>query len=87
MIVMNTIWQRPVFAGVAGPRLLHDSTPRRAGLGPVAAALSRVRQWLDGYQRRRRQRPPGNGGSEPPEDHPRDISIWDDPNLWMLMIH
>jgi hypothetical protein len=84
---MNAIWQRPAFAGQAGPLLLHDRAPRRAGLGGVAAGLSRVWQWLDGDQRRRRQRPPGNGGSQPPEDHPRETSIWDDPNLWMLMIH
>ncbi len=36
----------------------------------------------------RRQRPAGSGGpGEPPEADPALWSHWDDPALWMLMMH
>jgi hypothetical protein len=81
---MSILWQRPAFAGLAGPGLRQGS---RAGLGAVATALARTRHWLERFDRNRHRPPSGNGGSEPPEEHRRNDSIWDDPELWMLMIH
>jgi len=82
---MSTLYRRPAFAGLPELGSTHGRIPGRPGFGRVAAALLRSRQWLDGLRRRRRA--PGGGGSQPPDDQPRSVSIWDDPDLWMLMIH
>jgi hypothetical protein len=59
-----------------------------AALGPVAAALLRVRELREALNQRWFKRPSGNGGPEtPPEDHSTRNSIWDDPELWLLMMH
>jgi hypothetical protein len=65
-------------------------------LGPVEAARAKARQWLTALTRtmrwRRNRKPSGGGGRRrdplPPDDE-RDTagSIWDDPALWMLMMH
>jgi len=56
-------------------------------LGMASTVILRARQLLEAFKGTRRE-PPGGGGSEtPPEDHPHYDSIWDDPVLWMLMIH
>jgi hypothetical protein len=83
---MSTVCGRPAFAGLPELWSTHRRIPGRAGFGRVGTALLRGRQWLDGLRRRRR-RIPGDGGSHPPDDQPRSVSIWDDPDLWMLMIH
>jgi hypothetical protein len=56
-----------------------------AGL-PVAS-LARIRQFFDDI-RGGRGKPPGTGGGpgESPEEPGHD-SPWDDPALWMLMMH
>lgn len=86
-IGMSALCQRPVFAGLAEPRLKPGGRVPPHGIRAAATFLLRSRQWLDGLIRRRRRGPFGNGGSEPQEEQPRETSIWDDPNLWMLMIH
>ena len=89
---MNTNYQTAAFAGCPASRLTL-APPLSLGakpgaLGLVATALLRGRELLQTLNRRWRKRHTGNGGPEmPPEDHaPRD-SIWDDPELWMLMMH
>ena len=80
----------PTFAFVRFPALVFAS-PRGlraslAALGPVAAALLRLRELGEALNRRWFKRPSGNGGPEtPPEDHSGSDSIWDDPELWMMI--
>jgi hypothetical protein len=68
------------------------ASPRRfdadfAGPRP-AAALLRVRRLLDALAGAWRERYLRNGGPpSPPEDQPTSASIWNDPALWMLMMH
>lgn len=64
---------------------------RRGGAalpGMALTAFLRVRQLLEAFRRPHREPPGGGGGPEtPPEDQPQYDSIWDDPVLWMLMMH
>jgi hypothetical protein len=90
---MSANYQTSAFAGCPASRLT-PAPPlglgaRLGALGPVATALLRGRELLERFGRRRRKRPAENGGSEtpPPEDHPTNDRIWDDPELWMLMMH
>jgi hypothetical protein len=54
----------------------------------AAAALIRARQLFELVKDTRRQHPVGSGGPEtPPQDNPECSSIWDDPALWLLMMH
>jgi hypothetical protein len=67
------------------PRGLAESL---AALGPAATARIRARQFLDALRGMHRKRPSGGGGpGEPPETGPAPFSCWDDPALWMLMMH
>jgi hypothetical protein len=62
--------------------------PSPSLLRSVAAAFRKKRQMLEALQRRWRQRPAGCGGPQAPrEDQPAGDSIWDDPLLWMLIMH
>jgi hypothetical protein len=65
--------------GLAPPR----GCGRQTGGGPVATVLLRVRLLLEALKKARHNRP----RSEEPEDYPESGSIWDDPALWMLMMH
>ena len=59
-----------------------------AALGPVATARLRVRQFLDTLRGTHKKRPTGSGGpGKPPETDPAPYGPWDDPALWMLMMH
>ena len=67
-----------------------------AAVGPVAAALHRVGELFRAIRGTRRELTPGSGGpGEPPEQRPQDDDPWDDPRdspwndpaLWMLMMH
>jgi hypothetical protein len=59
-----------------------------AALGPVATARLRARQFLDALRGTYKKRPTGNGGpGNPPEADPTPYGPWDDPALWMLMMH
>jgi hypothetical protein len=54
----------------------------------AATALLRARRLLEAFNGPRREPPYGGGGPQtPPEDQPQYDSIWDDPALWMLMMH
>ena len=55
--------------------------------GLTVTSLARIRNFIEGINGRRAI-PPGIGGDpgESPEDPPRE-SLWDDPALWMLMMH
>jgi hypothetical protein len=62
--------------------------PNLAALRSAASALHRGRRLLETLDRAWRKRFAGNGGPQmPPEDRPTSDSIWDDPMLWMLMMH
>ena len=55
---------------------------------PAAIALLRPRQLLEAFAGAWWKRCPANGEPPtPPEDQPTSASIWDDPALWMLMMH
>jgi hypothetical protein len=59
-----------------------------AALGPVATARLRARQFLDTLRGTHKKRPAGSGGpGKPPEADPVSYGPWDDPALWMLMMH
>jgi hypothetical protein len=62
----------------------------RAGVfGPVKTIFLRVRRWLETFNAMRREHTRGGGGPPPipPEDHRKYDSIWDDPELWTMMMH
>lgn len=54
-------------------------------LGPMTTARLKLRLLFDAL-RGKRQRPPRGGGPDKPESEQPD-SPWDDPALWMLMMH
>jgi hypothetical protein len=88
---MSAAYPTSAFVRLPAPAF---ASPRGLGaglgaLGPVAAALLRLRELREALNRRWFKRPSGNGGPEtPPEDHSRSDSIWDDPELWtMIMMH
>ena len=57
-----------------------------AALGPMATAQLKVQQFLDalrGFWRK----PPSGGGPDEPEEEQATGSIWDDPALWLLLMH
>jgi hypothetical protein len=54
--------------------------------GFAATALFRIREFLELLKGRRPKPPAGDGPEESPEDPSRD-TLWDDPALWMLMLH
>jgi hypothetical protein len=57
-------------------------------LGPAATARLRARQLIDALRGPHKKRPSGSGGpGEPPESDPTPYGHWDDPALWMLMMH
>ena len=59
-----------------------------AALGPVATTRLRARQLLEAVRGRNRKHPAGSGGpNEPPDTDSSPYSPWDDPALWMLMMH
>ncbi len=59
-----------------------------AALGPLATARLRARQFLEALRGTHRKRPIGGGGpGKPPEADPSAWSHWDEPALWMLMLH
>jgi hypothetical protein len=66
--------------------LPRNSFLRLSGLGFAATALFRIREFLAAFKDRRPKPPAGGGPEEPAEEPPRD-TLWDDPALWMLMLH
>ena len=60
-----------------------------AALGPVATARLRARQLLEALRGPHRNRPARSGGpgEPPPGTDSSPYSLWDDPALWMLMMH
>ncbi len=60
----------------------------RSAFVPTEAALFRLRKFIDDISPFNPRRPPGGGpGHEPEEDAEPHASPWDDPALWMLMMH
>ena len=87
---MSVIHSQPAFANLPAPAFALPCAlgAKLAALGPVAAALLRVRELREALSRGCFRRRPENGGPETPrEDHSQSDSIWDDPELWMLMMH
>jgi hypothetical protein len=87
---MSAICQiSPRSAGSAAP-LAFRPTPglieTLAAFAPVATARLGVQRLLAAFRGTGRKRPAGGPG-EPPEDHAISDSPWDDPALWMLMMH
>jgi hypothetical protein len=59
-----------------------------AALGPIATARLRARQFVDALRGTHKKRPAGSGGpGKPPEADAVSYGPWDDPALWMLMMH
>ena len=86
---MNATYLTSVFVRLPA---LAFASPRGLGaglaaLGSVAATLLRPRELREALNRRWFKRSSGNGGSEtPPEDHSGSDSIWDDAELWMMIM-
>lgn len=59
---------------------------RCTGSTPVGMVLLRVRLLLNALKKGRPNRPQ-RPLPEEPEDYSEGDSIWDDPALWMLMMH
>jgi hypothetical protein len=53
---------------------------------PSEAALFRLRNFIDDISPFNPRRAPGGGPGCEPEDEEHD-SVWNDPALWMLMMH
>ena len=58
-----------------------------AGPGFIAALRVRIRNFLEEISGRRRKPPSHNGGPDEPSEDASPNSPWDDPALWMLMLH
>jgi hypothetical protein len=59
-----------------------------SALGPAATVRLRARQLIDALRGADKKPPTGSGGpGEPPESDPAPYGYWDDPALWMLMMH
>jgi hypothetical protein len=59
-----------------------------AALGPATTARLRARQFIDALRGTKKNRSGGSGGpGEPPESDAAPYGHWDDPALWMLMMH
>lgn len=64
------------------------SGPPAVRLGSAAPASLGARRLVEALKRMWFGGPPGSGGSEPPsERQSTGDSIWQDPVLWMLMMH
>jgi hypothetical protein len=60
----------------------------RAALTPSETALSRLYKLIDDISPFELRRPQGGGpGRDPDEDGEPACDPWDDPALWMLMLH
>jgi hypothetical protein len=67
------------------PRRLVESL---AALGPLATARLGARQFVEALRGKHRKRPVDGGGpGEPPEADPAPYNHWEDPVLWILMMH
>jgi hypothetical protein len=83
-----------VAAGPSAPLRLAPSPGfiwRPIGPRPVKMVLLRVRLLLETLKKAKHNRRPGNRPERPrreePENYSESDSIWDDPALWMLMMH
>jgi hypothetical protein len=57
-----------------------------AALASSALALDARRRWREALGRWLCATGEASGSPTPPEDHPPSESIWDDPELWMLIM-
>ena len=75
---LSSTWPRSLFVG-----------PSRPGL--AARSRTRIRGFFASVDGRGAQTRAGTGGpGEPPEEPPEEPlrnTVWDDPALWMLMMH
>jgi hypothetical protein len=67
-------WPRSLFAG--------PSTP-----GLAARARTRIRRFFASVDGRGAQTRAGTGGPGDPPEEPLRNTVWDDPALWLLMMH
>ena len=71
---LASTWLRSLFAG--------PSTP-----GLAARARIRIRGFFASIDSRGIQTRAGTGGPGEPPEEPLRNTVWDDPALWMLMMH
>ena len=72
--LLASTWPRSLFAGPSKPSL-------------AASARIRIRRFfvsIDGRGTKTRAR---TGGPDEPPEEPLHNTVWDDPALWMLMMH
>jgi hypothetical protein len=75
----------------AAPLAFRPPRGLAASLGAFGAGVTarlRARQFIEALRGAHKKCPGGSGGpGEPPESDPAPYGHWDDPALWMLMMH
>ena len=71
---LASTWQRNLLAGPSKPSL-------------TARARIRIRRFFASVDSRGIQTRAGTGGPGEPPEEPLRNTVWDDPALWMLMMH
>jgi hypothetical protein len=71
---LASIWPRSLFADPSKPSF-------------AARARTRIRRLFASIDGRGTKTPAGTGGPGAPPEEPLSNTVWDDPALWMLMMH
>ena len=84
---MTAIWQKELGLAVLALRPPRGRAESAAVFRPLATARLRARQFLQMLGGTQRQRPERSGDpGEPPEGNPA-YNDWDEPALWIMMMH
>ena len=73
-VPLASTWSRNLLAGLLKPSL-------------AARARTRIRGFFASVDGRGAQTRAGIGGPAEPSEEPLHYTVWDDPALWMLMMH
>jgi hypothetical protein len=71
---LASTWPRSLFADPSKPSF-------------AARARTRIRRFFATTDGRGTKTPAGTGGPGAPPEEPLSNTVWDDPALWMLMMH
>jgi hypothetical protein len=86
----NQVKEPPVIGwidGTLGSALLRETDPTEQGYPAKVFSLTVIRDWLRSVVRRDDQPLARTDGPNQSPGAPLANTIWDDPTLWMLMMH